>query len=235
MLNNKTILITWASDWLGKSLAKQCIDLWAKVIGIGRTASKVESTQQQLGEYFYGYTADLSQADECTHVFQSIINEYNNIDILVNNIGIRHEGPFLDHDLTTLESLLMTNVFGVMATINQIYPIMKQQGHGQILTVNSLAGINVGPNRSPYTATKFALNGFITSFAEEAQDHNIKVSQIFPWGMNTNLFETYKEWFGEQWRMMDKDDVAKIIINMLSQPDDLLISAATIKKFGFKR
>src|SRR4030067_1061578 len=117
---------------------------------------------------------------------------------------------------------------GTIYVTTSVLPILKKQAEGQILNVVSVAGIEtpgaeMGPY-SPYTAAKYAVTGFTKSLEEELKGTKIKVMGIYPGGMNTPLFKKagfdYTE--NENW-MMDKKDVAKIILFMLSQPKDVII------------
>lgn len=227
----KTALVTWASSWLGKSISQKLIEWWAKVIGVARNKEKLENTAKELWNNFSFYQADLSDKDSLEETFDTIVAEVEAIDILINNAWIRHQWTTEEHSLDVLQQLLLTNVFWVMWVINKIFPLMKKQKKWSILTINSLAWVEGNKDWSPYCWTKHALTWYIKYFREEAAEHWIKVTQIHPWWMNTNIFETFKDWYWTQDWMMDKDNVADVVLFMLSQPDDMNIDSLVVRKF----
>ncbi len=231
-LSWKTAILTWASSWLGKSIAWKLIAQGVTVIALARTEEKLQQVQNEFwAEHYHYFVADISDKASIKNVAIQILATYDTIDLLINNAGIWHQGSTEEHSLDVLEQLLATNVFGVMGMINAFYPAIKKQKHGCIFTVNSLAGVEGNKDRSAYCGTKHALTGYMKYFREEAAADGIKVMQIHPWGMNTSLFETFKSGFGEQERMMDKEKVADIVLFMISQPADMNIDTLVVRKF----
>ena len=231
-LENKVAVITGASDGLWKAIATKLIEKWAIVIGIARTEEKLLATQKLLGDNFKPYTADLSNLDQLENVYNKILSEYSEIDILVNNAAIWFEGSIEEHNLDVLHSLIMTNIFGVMWSIQKIYPWMKKRKSGQILNINSTAGVDICKEWAPYSWTKYAITRYTQWLNQEATENNVKVMQIHPGGMDTNIFESFKKWYGKQDWMMDKNKVADLVIIMLSQDNDVVIDSLVVRKLG---
>ena len=232
MFKNSTIIVTWAGDWLWKALTKRLHWLWAIVIWVSKTQSKLDQLQNELSERFFPFQCNLSQKDQLNNVYDTILKQFPVIDILVNNAAIRYEWPIWNHDLDTLQSLVMTNIFWVMWSVYKILPGMKEHRRGQILNINSTAWIDICKDRSPYAWTKFAITGYTKWLYEECAEYGIKVMQFHPWWMNTNIFETFKEWYGNHDWMMDKEKIVDILIVMLSQSNDMVIDSVVVRKIG---
>ncbi len=229
---NKVCIVTWASDGLWKVVAGKLLWYGATVIWIGKSEDKISSVQQELWERFFGYHGDLSDASSLDELYNSIIDAHPKIDILINNAAKWHEGSVEEHGLATLQSLIMTNIFSVMWSIYKIFPIMKAQRTWQILNINSIAWIDICKERSPYAWTKYAVDGYTKWLSEEAAEYHIKVMQIYPWGMDTNIFESFQPWYGKHSWMMKKEKVADLIVSMLSQPEDMIIDSLVVRKFN---
>lgn len=229
---DRVCVVTWASDGLWKAVTKKLLLHGATVIWIAKTAKKVSLVQKELWDRFYWYCGDLSDAISLDKLYDLILKEHSKIDILINNAAIWHEWSVEEHSLAVLQSLLMTNVFSAMWSVHKILPLMKQYGWWQILNVNSIAGIDISKDWSPYAGTKYALDGYSKWLSQEAAAHNVKVMQIYPWWMDTNIFESFQSWYGKHDWMMDKEKVADIMITMLSQPQDMVIDSLVVRKFG---
>jgi len=227
---NQIIIVTGASDGLWKAISKILIFEWAIVLWIGRTAKKLENVEKEFWKNFVGYQADLSKKDDLDRVYNEIFSSYKKIDILINNAAIWHEWSIEEHDLSVLESLVMTNIFAVMWSVFKVYPSMKKNGRWQILNINSTAWVDICPERAPYSWTKFAITGYTKGLYEEASKFGVKVMQIHPGWMDTNIFEKFKKWYGKQEWMMDKNIVAKIIVDILSKPDEIVLDGLVVRK-----
>lgn len=229
---DRVCIVTWASDGLWKAVTQKLLLLGATVVGIAKTAEKLSLVQKEFWDRFHWYCGDLSDAVSLDNLYTTILTEHNKVDILVNNAAIWYEWGIEEHSLAVLQSLLMANVFSTMGSIHKVFPIMKKHGWWQILNVNSIAWIDVCKERSPYAGTKYAIDGYSKWLSHEAAEHNIKVMQIYPWWMDTNIFESFQSGYGKHDWMMDKEKVADLIVMMLSQPQDMCIDSLVVRKFG---
>ncbi len=231
MFWDKIIIITWASDGLWKAISKRFISLWAIVIGIGKNNTKLNKTSQELWANFHAFQCDLRNKEELDKTYNKILQQFPIIDILINNAGIWYEWSIVEHNLNVLQDLIMTNIFSVMWSIYKIFPSMQKNKSGQILNINSTSWIDICKDRAPYSWTKFAITWYTKWLSEEARQYGIKVMQLYPGWMNTNIFETYQQGYGIQEWMMDKEKIVDLIIQMLSQPEDIIIDNMIVRKF----
>ncbi len=239
--SNKTIIITGASSGLGKELAINLNKLNANLILIARNKSKLQKLQNSLMAYNQEHNKnndikiiplDISDYKQLTKKLNVLKSQ--KIDILINNAAIWYEGDFLEHSNQKLKELFEVNVLGQMYITKQILPIMQKQNKGDIVFVNSIASTREYPeNFAPYASTKFAIKGFAESIRQKYAKHNIRIMQIYPPGMNTNLFKSAGFDYGKAAWMTEPKNIAKIIIFMLSMPRDITLSNVVVNKTGF--
>ena len=235
-LKDKVAVVTGASRGLGGEIARLLAKEDCKLALVARNEESLKKLALELGEGSKYYICDITDDKAVKVTFQKIVKDFGRVDILVNGAGIWAEGKFEEHSLEGIRKLFEVNTLGAINCCYSVVPLMKEQRSGRILNVISVAGVetagDMGPY-SPYTATKYALAGFSKSLEEELRGTGIKVQAIFPGGMNTELFKTaglnYKD--NEDW-MMDKRDVAKIVVYMLSQPEDVVIDHLVVRKFN---
>jgi NADP-dependent 3-hydroxy acid dehydrogenase YdfG len=235
-LKNKVIVITGASSGLGREISILLAEQGGIVALISKSGDELKKVKAEIGANAEYFVCNLVNAKEVENTIARIHKKFGKIDVLINNAGIWFEGLTEKHSPDKLAELFDVISLGTIYTTNYTLPILKKQNAGQILNIVSVAGIetpgNMGPF-SPYTAAKYAVTGFTKSLEEELKGTNIKVMGIYPGGMNTPLFKKagfdYTE--NEDW-MMDKKDVSKIVLFMLSQPKDMIIDHLVVRKFG---
>src|SRR3989344_2831091 len=234
---NKVAVITGASRGLGKEIAILLAEQKAKLALVSRSENELNKVKEEIGPNAEYFVCDISNSKAVEKTIVEIHQKFGKIDILINNAGIWFEGLAEKHPPEKVKELFDVITLGTIYVTTSVLPILKKQAEGQILNVVSGAGIEtpgaeMGPY-SPYTAAKYAVTGFTKSLEEELKGTKIKVMGIYPGGMNTPLFKKagfdYTE--NENW-MMDKKDVAKIILFMLSQPKDVIIDHLVVRKFS---
>ncbi len=229
-LKDKVVVITGGSEGLGKAIAEEVLKDGAKVVILALNEELTEAAAKELGKNAQGFVCDIRKKDQVEKVFEKIYEEYGNIDILVNNAGIWFEGEIEDHPEEAIDNLFDTNVKGPIHTIQEVLPKMKKKKDGQIFNVISTAGVNAEIDWPVYVATKHALRGLTDSLRATLQGSGIKIIGFYPGGMDTNIFDTAGFPKGENDWMMKKEDVARIVHFMLSQPDDVIMDHVEVKK-----
>lgn len=232
-ITNKVVVITGASKGLGRELAIQLARENVKLALIARSEKELKELKTENTDY---YLCDVTDERQVLDTFKRIHDKYDHIDILVNNAGIWHEGKLEDHTSEVTQKLFDVIVLGTISCTKAVLPYMKAQKSGQILNVISVGGLETPGSYGPYsvyTAAKFAVTGFTKSMVEELKESGIKVMGFYPGGMNTELFRSagldYSD--NEDW-MMDKKDIAEIIMFILKRPADVLMDQVVIHKFN---
>jgi 3-oxoacyl-[acyl-carrier protein] reductase len=187
------------------------------------------AAQQVEAEY---YVTDIFDEDVDEQVVAKVKDRFGRVDVLINNAGIWHEGPTVEHPRERIARLFAVNTIGLIYVTQAVIPVMKSQRAGQIFNVVSVAGVEPSAEWGVYTATKYAVRGFTESLKQELQPDGIKVMGFYPGGMDTTLFENagFDKGLGQPW-MMKREEVADIIVFMLNQPDDIVMDHVEVRKF----
>ncbi len=224
MLKNKVAIVTGASRGIGYSIAFKLVEQGAQVVLIG-SSKQVHDTAdslKKLGHTVLSIQADISKAADVEEVISQTIQQFGKIDILVNNAGI---GLFKPVEETTLEEwqrLFEVNVQGVFLCSRAVLPYMKERGQGTIITISSDVGRRTIPNGSVYTATKYAVQGFSGSLAQEVRKVGIRVGTINP-GMVDTYFNNTEQGAPEKKEWLKGEDIAQAVIYMASAPKHMVI------------
>src|SRR5688572_5638273 len=184
---DKVVAITGGSDGIGKALVDVLIPLGAKIATCGRNQDKLYNLQVQYSNHMlHSIVADVSRYDDCKNFINSTIDTFGHIDILINNAGISMRALVDDADVEVLRKVMDINFFGtVYCTKLALHSILERQG--QIVGVSSIAGYRGLPGRSGYSASKFALNGWLESLRTELMDDGVNVMWVCPGFTASNI------------------------------------------------
>ena len=233
-LQNKTIIVTGASQGLGKELSFQLSNLGAKVALVSRTESDLKEIQSAIitkggkAEYF---VCDVTIQEQVNQTVKNIEKSFGDIDILVNGAGIWTTDEFEAKRPELVEQSFKVNSMGPIYFTKAVLPLFQKKNNGHILNVISKAGTDIPDNKDwpTYTATKWAVAGYTKALGYALADTKIKISGFYPAGFESNIFETAgeKEAHNQSW-MMRTEDVAKSIVFMLDTPEDLQVKSVEI-------
>jgi short-subunit dehydrogenase len=221
-LNNKVVIITGASSGIGKALATEFALRGANLILAARqyvTLCEIaQNLQQQYGIKAIAVECDVAIETDCEHLIKQAIATFGKIDILINNAGISMRALFNDVDVEVLQQLMDVNFWGtVYCTKFSLPEILKTKG--SIVGVSSIAGYKGLPGRSGYSASKFAMNGFLDALRVENLKTGVHVLTACPGFTASNIRNTALDKSGTQQgestlheeKMMTAEEVAKII------------------------
>ncbi len=207
---NRRVLVTASSKGLGKAIAYQFILNDYDVILHGRDKEKVRKTKELLENVSVEYrnrTIDIScvvgdlRSDDVIEELYKVSKD--KISVLVNNAAIPCYGLSLDEmDKDQISNSLETNLVVPIKLTRKIYPLLKKQGYGSIININSIVGKEPKKFRSVHSATKWGLKGFSKSLRIEAEENGIKVINVYP----TQIKTVKEHTFG-----LEPHDVAKKI------------------------
>ena len=219
ILQDKVIIITGASQGLGKVLAKAFKQENAQVVISSHDKENLERTAQELSvEHFL---ADVTSFDNVKKLGEYVVEKYGKIDFWINNAGIQIAPSFMeDIDIKKLHNLFEINFFGYFYGCQIALSQMKKQKSGVIININSTAGLDGKPEISAYASSKFAIKGLTESIRREVKDLDIKILGVFPGGMQTDI---YKEKYPDDLKdYMEVDTVVeKVISNLKSDSPEM--------------
>jgi short-subunit dehydrogenase len=187
MFSNKIVVITGGSDGIGKALTEAFLKQGAKVATCGRHQDKLSnlvSTNANLP--LFTMVADVSKEEDCKNFINASIEKYGGIDILINNAGISMRALFKDTNLSTLKNVMDINFWGtVYCTKYAMDSVIARKG--TIVGVSSIAGYRGLPGRSGYSASKFALNGWLEALRTELLETGVNVMWVCPGFTASNI------------------------------------------------
>ena len=189
-LKDKVAIITGGGRGIGKAIAHGYAAEGAKVVVAARSVNQINAVAdkiQQDGGEALAIPTDMRVPSEVENLVQQTMDRFAQIDILVNNAGVNPRGLFLDATLEEWELGWQINVMGVVHCCRAVLPIMKRQGHGNIINVGSGMGQVGHANLSVYCASKFALHGLTQAIAEEVWEDGIIANVLIPGPVKTEL------------------------------------------------
>src|SRR5437588_2220491 len=150
-LSGKTALVTGATSGIGLAIADELIDHGATVIGVARTADRIERWAAVRG--MRGIAADVASESDRARIF----DEVNELDILVNNAGTNIRKPTADYSNEEYSLIRETNMDSVFALCRLAYPLLRASGDASIINVVSVASFRNLGTGTPYAMTKAAI------------------------------------------------------------------------------
>ncbi|MEO7264206.1 MAG: SDR family oxidoreductase [Ferruginibacter sp.] len=187
---NKVVAITGGSEGIGKALVELLLPMGAKVATCARNQDKLYDMQVRHTTLpLHCVVADVSNYNDCQLFIESTIKQFGGIDILINNAGISMRGLFKDAEVDVFRKLMDINFFGSLYCAKLALPSIIER-KGTIAGISSIAGYRGLPGRSGYSASKFALNGWMEALRTELIDDEVNVMWISPGFTRSNIRRT---------------------------------------------
>jgi len=184
---DKVVVITGGSDGIGKALIEALIPLGAKVATCGRSHDKIYKLQMEYARVMlHAVACDISNEEECRRFIDSTIDTFGRIDILINNAGISMRALFTDCDTKVTRKVMEINFLGAVYCTKYALPSILDN-KGVIVGVSSTAGYRGLPGRSAYSASKFALQGWLESLRTELLHSGVHVMWVCPGFTASNI------------------------------------------------
>jgi short-subunit dehydrogenase len=166
-VKNKVVVITGASSGIGRALSKEFASLGSKLSLGARRTELLEELQSELpGTEIFIQKTDVSIENDCRNLIEETIKRYGQIDVLINNAGISMRALFEDVDLNVIRQLMEVNFFGTVYCSKYALPYLLKT-KGSLVGVISIAGYVGLPGRTGYSASKFAIRGFLDTLRIE--------------------------------------------------------------------
>jgi len=223
-LKNKTVVITGASSGIGKACAEEFARRGANLVLGARQYVTLCEIAHDLEQGFdikaLAVQCDVSKENECEHLISEAVLTFGGIDVLVNNAGISMRALFKDLDLVVLRNLMDVNFWGAVYCTKYALPHLLKSS-GSVVGVSSIAGFHGLPGRTGYSASKFALNGFLEALRIENLKTGLHVLLAAPGFTASNIRNVALVNDGssqgesnlEEDKMMTAEKVAKIIVD----------------------
>ncbi len=183
-MNTKVILITGASSGIGKETAKQLIQEGHTVYAAARRVEKMNDLASIGG---LPIKMDITNEDDIQNTLQTIIQEHQKIDVLINNAGYAIYGAIEDTSIEDARRQFEVNIFGLGRLTQLVVPLMRAKQSGKIINISSMGGKMYTPLGSWYHATKHALEGWSDCLRLEVSQFGIQVVIIEPGVIQTEF------------------------------------------------
>lgn len=183
-------LITGVSSGFGYNLTKQLLAKGETVIGTIRNEKSKESVKDFIEKYPETYDCEILDVTDVEAIHRTVkntIEKHNRIDVLINNAGYGLFGAAEELTEEQVNTILATNLTGSIMMIKDVLPYMRKQGGGRIIQISSYGGQVAYAGNSLYHATKFGIEGFCESVAQEVAPFNIGVTIVEPGGARTEF------------------------------------------------
>jgi short-subunit dehydrogenase len=226
----KVIFITGASSGIGRASALACAKVGFHVAGTARRAERLQSLHEEIqqlsGQHgdFLPITGDVSSAESMQAAVQKTVAQFGRLDVLIANAGVGQRGALADTEWENLETLLRTNIDGVLHSIRACVPEMRKVGGGHIITISSVAASLVSPYAASYAASKTFVSSIANSIRIELESDNIKVSDFLVGRTETEFNE--KRLGGARQKSdlpsMPAEQVADTIVKVIQKPKNTI-------------
>lgn len=187
--DNRVVIVTGASSGIGEATAREFAANGSKVMLAARSEERLEQIvreiREQGGEAGYMRT-DVSKEEDCRSLVERTIQKYGTVDILINNAGISMRALFSDVDLGVLHRLMNVNFWGTVYCTKYALPYLISN-KGSLVGVSSVAGFHGLPGRTGYSASKFAIHGFLETIRIENLKSGLHVMVIAPGFTSTKI------------------------------------------------
>lgn len=231
------VVITGASSGFGAEIAKQFNADGFPMLLLGRRTDKIEALAKDFDNVMIE-SVDVTDYAQFETAIRKAEDKYGKTDLLVNNAGLMLLGNVQNQSPTEWQTMLDTNVMGVLNGTQIVLNDMREREHGTILNMSSLAGKKTFVNHAAYVASKFGVHGLSETVREESAAKNVRVMMVAPGAAETELlthvtsdsaltdYNAWKETMGGL--TLDPKHVAETVKFMYDMPQEVNIREVDI-------
>lgn len=234
-LNDKTAVITGSSRGIGATTAIKLAEAGCNIVinypfpAEKDNAKSVKNKINNMGQQAITVEADISNLDDAKKLMEKAKDEFNQIDILINNAGITRDNLLLRMKEKEWDQVLEVNLKGVFNSTKAVTRIMMKQRSGKIINIASIVGIIGNAGQSNYSASKAGVIGFTKSIARELSSRNITANAVAPGFIKSHMTEELSDKVKQE--MLDsiplnkfgsQEDVANLILFLASDKSNYI-------------
>jgi short-subunit dehydrogenase len=238
---DKAVVVTGGTDGIGKALVDALLQMGARVATCGRNHDKLYALQSSYpSSYLHTMVADVSNENDCRRFIESSIKALGGIDILINNAGVSMRALLKESDTEVIKKVMDINFYGaVWCTKYALDAILQRKG--TIVGVSSIAGYRGLPGRSGYSASKFALQGWLEAIKTELMGDGVHVMWVCPGFTTSNIrvaalnskAESHGDTPMDEGKMMSAEECAGHILTAIRKKKRTLVLTFTGKRTVF--
>jgi short-subunit dehydrogenase len=233
MFKDKVVVITGASSGIGKACAIAFAREGARIVIAARDVAKLEQTAntcRDMGAQVLVVPADVSKEEDCRNLVFMALENFGTIHILINNAGQSMRALFEDVDINVLKQLMDVNFWGAVYCTKFALPALLKN-KGSVVGISSIAGFKGLPARTGYSASKFALNGFLETLRIENMKRGLHVLICAPGFTASNIRNTALTKDGsmqsesplDESKLMSSEEVAEHLLEAIRKRKPTLI------------
>jgi dehydrogenase/reductase SDR family protein 7B len=227
LMNTTVVLITGGTSGIGRACALEFGRAGAKVVITGRDAAKLAATAIELdaaGIEHRTVQGDVGVLADANRAVAETVSAFGRLDVLLNNAGLSMRAKFADVDVQVIEQLMQTNFLGTVYVTKAALPHLLAS-KGTIVGISSIAGYRGLPGRTGYSASKFAMNGFLEALRTELLPQGVNVLTAAPGFTASNIRhtallangQTQNETPRDEGKMMTSQEVARHLRRAVAQ------------------
>ena len=182
IFKDKVVIVTGASSGIGLAVSCEFAKAGSKVVMAARSAEKLAAKETEMRSLGYDVMAcptDVTDEQQCRNLVDKTVERYGTVNILINNAGISMRAMFSELDLSVIKRLMDVNFWGTVYCTRYALPFIVKN-RGSIVGVSSVAGFHGLPGRTGYSASKFAMHGFLETIRIENLHRHLHVMIIAP-------------------------------------------------------
>jgi len=238
-LSNKVAIITGASSGIGKAIAHHLAETGTNVVLAARRSERLQELANEITES-YNVEAkvvetDVTKKEDVEKLVKETKDQFGSVDILVNNAGVMLLSFLKNDHVDEWEQMVDVNIKGVLFGIHASLPVMLEQDAGHIINVSSVAGHEVFPSSTVYSATKYAVRALSMGMEKELSRSGVRVTNISPGAVDTELTEHITD--GEVLDMfkdrsmdpLEANDIARAVAYAATQPSNVNVNEVIVR------
>lgn len=216
-LEGAVALVTGGSEGIGRGIAAALARKGARVTITGRRAEPLSRAATELGvDHVVG---DVGIEDDAVRAVATTVERNGRLDILVNNAGMGYFSPLVEMELSKLEALYRTNVYGAFLMAREAAKVFIEQQSGNLLNISSTSGLKGGKGSTAYASSKFALRGMTDCWRDELRRHNVRVTLVNPSEVQTPFFEKMGHKQELSPKKLRPEEISDAIVGVLEMDD----------------
>jgi 3-oxoacyl-[acyl-carrier protein] reductase len=177
-LQGSKALVTGGSEGIGKAIAVALKQEGADVVITGRRAEVLETAAEEIEVGWI--VGDVGDEDDAVRTVRDFVEQHGRLDILVNNAGFGRFAPLVEMELSDMEAVYRTNVFGAFLMAREAAKVFIRQKSGHLVNISSTSGLKGGRGSTAYSSSKFALRGMTECWRDELRRHDVRVMLVNP-------------------------------------------------------
>lgn len=233
---DRTAIVTGSSSGIGKAIAFALAAKGTNLCLLGRNETALAQLARSIGGHnrVWVYRCDFSVPEQIDDFAVNFKRDFDSVDFLIHSAAVIALGPTQQNSVDAFDQQFSINVRAPYALTKAFIPLLRSS-RGQIVFINSTAGLSAGPNVGQYAATKHALKAITDSLREEVNPDGIRVLSIFNGSTATPMQAAVHAAEGRDYcpeNLIQPDDVASVVVHALSLPKTAEITDVQMRPFA---